>query len=410
MVDIGESPHRALMRILLVHNFYQQYGGEDDCALAEQALLRDRQETVIFYSRHNNEIKSYSPLGKGLFFPRTIYSRRTTEDLRRLVREHRPQVAYVHNVFPLISPSLYHALQSLGIPCVQVLHDFHLACVNGWFFTRGQICERCKFGNYLHAVRYRCLRGSYALSALYAATLGLHRAAGVWRKIPAYIAMTDFSRQKFVEAGLPEERIFLKPHFIDAGSVEPSYQGGDYVVFLGRLSPEKGIWTLIHGFERLRDMRLKIVGTGPLEQPIRAYVREKQIRNIELTGFQAAEKWSLLKGSLLSVFPSVWYETFGKTILEAYAAGKCVLGSNLGSVPYVIEDGKSGLLFEPGNVGDFVEKVRFLASRPGELERMGRYGRQLAETKYSPGENYGTLRRIFETVLAERTGNGLGGT
>jgi len=393
------------MRILLVHNFYQQYGGQDDCALAEQALLRDRQETVIFYSRHNNEIKSYSALGKGLFFPRTIYSRRTPEDLRRLVREHRPQVAYVHNVFPLISPSLYHTLKSLGIPCVHVLHDFRFLCVNGWFFTRGQICERCKFGNYLHAIRYRCLHDSYALSGLYAATLGLHRTAGLWRKIAAYITMTDFLKQKFVEAGLPEERIFLKPHFIDAGSIEPSYQGGDYVVFLGRLSAEKGIWTLIRGFERLRDIKLKIVGTGPLERPIRAYLREKQIRNIELTGFQTTEKWNLLKGSLFCVLPSVCYETFGKTILEAYAAGKCVLGSNLGSVPYVIEEGGSGLLCEPGNVDDFVEKVRFLACRPGDLERMGRHGRQLAETKYSPGENYSTLRRIFETVTGERTGN-----
>jgi len=397
------------MRILFVHDFYQQYGGEDEAALADKKLLEERQEKIVLYTRYNDEIKNYSVVEKALFFPRTIYSRKTVRDVRRLLQRERPELAYVHNVFPLISPSLYYALHSLRIPCIQVFHDYRFLCINGWFYTQGQICERCKWGNYLHGIRYKCMRNSRALSALYAVALGFNRASGALRKLN-FVATTAFSKQKLMEVGVPEERVFIKPHFIEANAVCPDYRTGDYVAFLGRVSAEKGVWTLVKAFERMREINLKIIGTGPLEGALRGYISERGMSNVQLVGFKTGtEKWDLLKGSMFSVFPSTSYETFGKAVVEAYAAGKCVIGSNLGGIPYVIEDGKSGLLSEPASVGDLVEKVRFLADRPAEIDRMGRYGRRLAETRYSPDENYRALRRIFESVLAERTGNGLGG-
>lgn len=393
------------MRILFVHNFYQQHGGEDASALAEKILLEQHGDEVLFYSRHNDEIKNYSIAQKALFFPRAVYSPRTSRELEQLVKQHQPQVAYVNNVFPLISPSLYHTLHVLGVPCIQVLHDFRFLCPNGWFYTHGQICERCKWGNYLNAFRLRCYKDSYTLSGLYGLTLGLHRLGGGMRKITAYVASTNFMKQKFVEVGIPALQIFIKPNFVDPNGVSPNYQQGDYAIFLGRLSSEKGVWTMVKAFERITEIRLKIVGAGSLEGPLRTYLSEKGLHNIELSGFSSGQdKWELLRNCLLSVVPSTCYETFGKTIVESYAAGKCVVGSNLGGIPYVIEDGKSGLVFQPGSEDDLVEKVRFLLARPAEIDRMGRYGRHLAETKYSSEENYRLTREIVGAVT-----DGLGG-
>jgi len=387
------------MKILLVHDFYQTLGGEDAVALAEKQLLEARVDRLHFYERRNVEINDYG-LGEKMAFPiHTVYSLRTKREVTDIAKQFQPDFAYVHNVFPLISPSLYHTLHSLKIPILQVLHDFRFFCPNGWFYTQGQICERCKHGNYINAVRYRCLRHSYALSALYSLSLGFNRMAGVLRKIDAIICLTEFSRQKLLEIGIPERKLHIKPNFIDA-SVTPASPGkGNYVLYLGRLSSEKGLWTLVRGFERLSGVKLKIMGTGPLEISLRKYVEERGIKNIELVGFkQGSEKWQVLRESLFVVVPSEWYETFCMAALEAFAAGKPVVASNLGSLPYVVEDGKSGILFEPGNVEDLIEKVNHLLANPSGIASMGLHARGLAEMKYSPDQSYQTLLNIASKV------------
>jgi glycosyltransferase involved in cell wall biosynthesis len=249
------------------------------------------------------------------------------------------------------------------------------------------------------AVHYRCYRNSYILSALYATALGIGRLGGILKKIDAYVCLTEFAKRKLLDVGIGEERIFVRPNFIDASQVVPSPGDGKYVLYLGRLSREKGLWTLVRAFERLRSVELKVAGTGPLESQLRAYVREKGLTNIEMLGFRVgSQKWELLSNSLLTIVPSECYEMFPMVTLEAYAAGKPVVGSNLGGLPYVIEDGKTGLLFEPGNVGDLISKIRYLLDRPAERQRMGECGRQLVETRYSPERSYRTLMSIFSQV------------
>jgi len=390
------------MKVLLIHDFYQQYGGEDAAALAERRLLEEHGNEVTSYTRHNDEIKGYNLQDKIKFFSETIYSLRTKRELSSLVRTSRPDVAYIHNVFPLISPSVYHTLHSLKVPSLQVVHDFRFLCPQGQFYTNGHICERCKQGNYLNAIRYRCHRDSYALSALYATSIGLSRLAGVLRKISGFICLTEFAKLKLLEAGVSEDKLFIKPNFIDATQVSPCPGDGNYLVYLGRLSREKGLWTLVRAFEVLKEPLLKIVGTGPLEAPLKAYVRERGITNIEFVGFKdGVEKWELLKGSLLAVFPSEWYETFGLVALEAYAAGKPVVASDIGGLPYIVRNGKSGMLFQPGSAADLAEKVRYLIERPAEIQAMGRYGRQLVESEYGPDRAYMTLMGIFGKVVRQ---------
>ena len=388
------------MRVLLVHSAYQQFGGEDSVVRAETELLKSHGDEVYPYSRHNDEIKDFGLVDKALFFPQSVYSWKTSDSLEDEVRRLRPDVAFIHNVYPLISPAAYHKLHQLGVPTLQVLHNFRPFCPNGFFYTQGQICEACKGGNYLNAVSKRCFKDSYTLSGLYAAALGLNRMGGMLDKISGFICLTEFFRIKMREAGVPESKLFVRPNFVVAPPLKAQEKPGqDYALFMGRLSAEKGCWTLIRAFEQLPLVKLKIVGTGPMEQELRDYVREKGIRNIEFLGFKSGdEKWQILRNCLCLVLPSEWYENFPVTVLEAYMASKPMVASRMGGLPYIVEEGKSGLLFEAGKPEELAKKVQYLVDHPDQAARMGASGRQLSETKYGPEQGYQNLMNIFAQV------------
>jgi glycosyltransferase involved in cell wall biosynthesis len=389
------------MKVLLVHGAYQQFGGEDSVVRAEKELLERHGDEVLLYSRHNDEIKQFSVVQKVNFFPQTVYSPKTTREIGDAVRSFRPDVAFVHNVYPLISPSAYHELHSLGVPAVQVLHNFRPFCPNGLFYTQGKVCEDCKGGNYLNAVRKRCYKDSYLLSGLYALTLGANRLAGMVNKITGFICLTEFFKIKMLEAGVPENKLFVRPNFVYAPSLSPAASDGKYAIYMGRLSPEKGCWTLIRAFEQLPHIPLKILGTGPLEQELQDYVRQKGIGNIQFLGFKSGEeKWQLLRNSLCLVVPSEWYENFPVTVLEAFMAAKPVIASRMGGLPYIVEDGQCGLLFEAGKVNELIQKIQYLVDDPASATRMGACGRRLSETKYGPEQGYSNLMAIFSQVQA----------
>jgi glycosyltransferase involved in cell wall biosynthesis len=390
------------MKVLLVHSAYQQFGGEDSVVRAETELLQSHGDEVVPYTRHNDETKNFNTVQKALFFPQSIYSWKTSSEIDDVVRRVKPDVAFVHNIYPLISPSAYYTLHDMGVPTVQVLHNFRPFCPNGLFYTQGRVCEACKGGNYLNAVRKRCFKDSYTLSGLYAMTLGLNRLAGMVDKISAFICLTEFFRIKMREVGVPESKLFVRPNFVRAPALPADEKTGNgYALFMGRLSPEKGCWTLIHAFEKLPTVQLKIVGTGPMEQELRTYIRDKNLQNIELLGFKSGdEKWGILRNSFCLILPSEWYENFPVTALEGFMASKPVIASRMGGLPYIVEEGKSGLLFESGDATQLAERVQYLADHPEEAERMGASGRRLTETKYGPEEGYSNLKNIFSQVQA----------
>lgn len=394
------------MRVLFIHDFYRNFGGEDAAALAEKWLLEKYNQTVVFYSRNNKEIADYGLTDRVRFPLEAIDSVRTRRDIAEIVRRERPDVAYVHNAFPLISSSIYRTLYDYGIPCVQFVHDFRFLCPNGLFHTNGAICERCKTGSFFNAVRHRCYRDSYAASFVAASVMSAARRNRVLDLVPLFVCPTVFSREKLIEGGLPPAKIRIKPHFVDASAIAPRFTPGDYVLYLGRLSPEKGVLGLVQALAGERDIRLKIAGAGPLEAELRGFLREKRLPHIELVGFKAgAEKWDILRNSSCVVLPSECYETFGLSALEAYASGKPVIASRLGALPFVVEDGKSGLLFEAGNHVELRGRIRNLLAHPFEAERMGRYGRMLVDTKYRPSESYRTLADIFASAVSFAAGD-----
>ena len=391
------------MKILLVHSFFQQFGGQDSVAVSEREMLQAHGHEVIPYFRRNDEIKSFGVAQKLAFVGDTVYSWRTAREVRALVAAARPDVAYIHNVYPLISPAIYHSLHALGIPIVQCVHDFRPLCANGLFYTQQKCCELCKHGNYLHGFVKRCYKDSYLFSGLYSLTLAINRSAKLMDKITAYVCLNHFYREKLLEAGVPVDKIYVRPNSIDAlavasnGSREPL----DYAIFLGRLSPEKGLWTLLKAFEKVAPIRLKIVGSGPLEAELTAHIRERKLENVEMVGFRSGEeKMRLLQGALFSIIPSEWHENFPVVSLESYAAAKPIVASRMGGLPSIVADGETGLLFTAGNADELADKVRYLFANPHEAQRMGALAAKLARTKYSRETSYLNLMEIFQNVMA----------
>ncbi len=387
------------MRILSVHNQFRQYSGSDIVASSDEQMLAQHGQ-IASYTRNSNEIESADRLQKMQLGLDTIYSRRTVREITDLVGRFRPDVAYVHNVFPLISPSVYHALYRLRVPSVAVIHDFRLWCPNSRFYVNNAPCQRCQMGNYWPAVSKRCVQGSVAYSAAFAASLYVNRKLDFTQKIGGYICLTEFAKNLLLQSGIPDEKIYLCPNHIDTSSFTPQYGGGKYVLYVGGLYRDKGVMTIAKAFAQLPHIPLKFMGVGEAEQELRDYIREKQLSNVELVGFKGGQdKLEYLRNSMFTICATHCYETFGLVVLEAFASGKPVVASAMGALPYIVHPNETGLLFESQNAGELAEKVRWLYERPDEIDRMGRTARALVERKYDSSLRYASLNSIFEQVI-----------
>ena len=387
------------MRILSVHNQFRQHAGSDIVASADEAMLAQHAE-VTTYTRNSNEIASAPQWQKALLAVDTIYSRRTERDITELVERVRPDIAYVHNVFPLISPSLYHVLHRLRVPSVHMIHDFRLWCPNSRFYINDQPCQRCQHGNYWPSVENRCVQGNAGYSALYGASLYVNRKLGFTGKIGGYICLTEFAKDLLLQSEVPEGSIYLFCCHIETRTLTPQYFGGRYVLYLGGLYRDKGVMTVVKAFQKLPHIPVKFVGAGDAEQEMRDYIQQHQLSNVEIVGFKGGEeKLEYLRNSMFTICASHCYETFGLVVLEAYASGKPVVASAMGALPYIVEHQKTGLLFESQNSDDLAEKVRWLHERPDEINHMGRNARALVERKYDNRLRYTALQNIFENVI-----------
>jgi glycosyltransferase involved in cell wall biosynthesis len=334
---------------------------------------------------------------------RSIWSGVSFRELRRLFQIHRPQIAHFHNTFPLISPAGYYAAREENIPVVQTLHNFRLLCPNALLFRDGSVCEDCVPKTIpWPGIVHKCYRNSLATTGAVAAVLGAHRAMGTWRRaVDVYIALTDFARRKLVEGGLPADKIAIKPNFVDPDPGLGSGSGG-YGLFVGRLSAEKGIDTLIEAWRNLSGhVPLKIAGDGPMAGVVQAAAAT--VPAFQWLGRLPSESiFPLMGEAAFLVLPSQCYETFGRVIIEAYAKGTPVLCSKLGAMAELVDDGHTGLHFEPGDPVDLAEKVRRLLANPLELMRMRRAARWKFTQKFNIEANYKALMAIYEQAQKSR--------
>jgi glycosyltransferase involved in cell wall biosynthesis len=388
------------MNILVAHNFYKQPGGEDQCMAAEVAMLKAHGHEVTQYCLRNDSIDAMSSLDVAT---RTVWSGPAFHELRHLFRTLRPQIVHFHNTFPLISPAAYYAARAEKVRIVQTLHNFRLCCANALLFRDGKVCEDC-LGKPVAwpGIVHKCYHDSRNAGAVIATMQTVHRILGTWRKVvDVYVALSESSRRKLIEGGLPADKIVVKSNFAypDPG---PGAGKGRYAMFVGRLASEKGLETLLAAWQQLGgSLPLKIVGNGPMAAAVQeAAAQDATIQ--WLGNLPLDEVYALVGEASVLVLPSQCYENFPRVIIEAFAKGTPVIASNLGAMAEIVDDGRTGLHFKAGDPVDLAEKVRSILADPLKLMRMRRAARQDFDQYFTADVNHKTLMAIYETALGDR--------
>ncbi len=390
------------MTVLMVHNYYHTRvpSGENASFEAEAELLRARGHRVITYTRSNDEIFQYRLHQKATASFGTVWSFRTSRELRRTIIENRPDIAHFQNTFPLISPSALWTCRDASVPIVQSLRNFRLLCPDASLFHGGRVCESCSASLCsLPGVLRGCYHNSRIHTGIIAASRAFHRISRTWDKaVDIFIANSRFARDKYIAAGIPGDKILIKPNFVDP---DPgmSRAAGEYAFFAGRLSAEKGVDTLMHAWRELPGIPLKIAGAGPLEGELVGTLKAPGFRNVEFLGKRpVADVLAMVAGARLVLIPSKLYETFGRIAVEAFACGTPVLASRLGALADVVQHGRTGLHFDPGDAAGLAGCVRSLWENPHLLAEMRHHARQEYLAKYTAEANYQRLIHIYETA------------
>jgi glycosyltransferase involved in cell wall biosynthesis len=388
------------IKVLQAHNYYLQFGGEDTVFESDVALLRDHGHEVVTYIEKNERIRMIRPASLAV---QTIYSRDSYRRILEAIIHEKPDIVHFHNTFPLISPAAYYACRRAGVPMIQSLHNPRLICPAASFFRDGKNCVECmgKTPPY-PGIYYGCYHHSRTQTGVVAAMLTIHRLSQTWKIVDKYIVASNFYQDLFIRAGLPADKIIYKPHFVvPAVPFIASRSARKYVLFIGRLDPEKGIRVLLEAWKKV-DIPLKIRGSGQLENEVRQFIDRNHSGNIELVGRLSKEDLGhLIDHARFLIWPTVgFYETFGYVAVESFALGVPVIGSRVGVNAEMIRDGETGLHFTAGDPDDLANKVRWAWEHPQEMAEMGRNARQEYEDKYTAERNYQMLLKIYENAIA----------
>jgi glycosyltransferase involved in cell wall biosynthesis len=383
------------MRVLIVHNYYQQAGGEDSVVANERTMLESYGHKTHLWSVSNDVIAG--TWSKITAAARTPYSRPARDAAARLIAEFKPTVVHVHNFFPLLSPSIYDACRAAGVAVVQTLHNYRTICAGALLTRDGRPCEDCIGGSPYQAVLHGCYRGSRIGSMAVARMVNIHRSSGTWtHKVDRFIALTPFAKSKFVAAGFPADRVAVKPNFAEDRPAA-GCAGRKGALFVGRLSLEKGVDTLLRAWNSLGTVPLRIVGDGPLRELV-----EKATAPSVLLGWKKpVEVAAEMAQAAFLVLPSNWPENFPMTIVEAYCQSLPIIASRVGALPDIIEDGATGLLFSAGDINDLVTKVNWAHRHPEAMRIMGSNARRVYEEKYLPSINVVQLIKIYEAAIEQ---------
>ncbi|MBN4046592.1 glycosyltransferase [bacterium AH-315-P15] len=385
------------MRILIAHNFYQQAGGEDAVYHAECEMLERAGHEVVRYELRNDSIQGLGGrISSALDAP---FSRAQYRQLTRLMTGIRPDIVHTHNFFPLLTPAIFQASSDLGIPSVLTLHNYRLTCAGAQLYRNGKPCELCLNASAYHGALHRCYRGSVVGSFGVARMIETHRRRRTWQSsVTRFIALTPFARGKFIEAGLPAGKLVVKPNFvIDPGAPElPPAQSREEFVFLGRLSEEKGLHTLLRAW-RGSDQTLRIIGDGPERAALEAIAP----RNVTFTGTLPADTVrAALAGARALLVPSRWYEGFPMVIVEAFAAGVPVIASRIGSLTDLILPGQNGELVDVGDIEQWQAIVQRFSENTALATACAQGARKTFVDLYSEKQNLKQLEDIYESAIS----------
>lgn len=380
------------MKILQVHNYYQQTGGEDTVVAQEKALLESNGHQVTTYYKHNDVINSIKGVQKIELLKETTWSKKTYKEVDAILKNEKVDICHVHNTLPIISPSIYYACNNNNVAVVQTLHNYRLICTNGLLMRDGRICEDCLGRSAYGAISKKCYRNSAIQTYAVARMLQKNKRMGTWsKKVDAYLCLTEMAKQKFIEHGLPKEKLIVKPNFVNI-QLSPKENKEDYLLFAGRLTASKGVGLIISLSEKI-NYPIKVVGSGEL------YDQLKERGNIELLGKKPhQETLELIRSAKALLFPSMWYEGMPMTIIEAFALKTPVIASDLGAMSSMIQHQKTGLLFDPSSINSLLEKVNYCLNQNIAMRSIANNAFMKYETEYSSNANYRMLKEIYSTL------------
>jgi glycosyltransferase involved in cell wall biosynthesis len=402
------------MKLIFANNYYYIRGGAERVFFDEMEILKSHNHEAIPFSRHyeKNLLSNYSK-----YFPssfkyenvgflekisatfKLIYSIEAKQNFSGLLTCFKPDLIHAHNIYGRLTSSIVDSAKIKGIPVVMTLHDYKLICPSYLMLFNRKVCERCKGRKFYNCILTKCHKDSLAASLVYTIETYFNYYFKKYEWIKYFICPSKFSFKKHLEAGISEKKLVHIPNFINVKNLEPDYELGGYILFVGRLSQEKGVLTLIKAVKGL-DIELKIVGDGPIREEYENYIRNESITNVTFEGYRVGEKLkNLYKNAAFVVFPSECYEVFGLIAVEAFAHGKPVIGSNIGAIPEIIINEKTGLLFEPGNYNELREKIKSLLTNTALITQMSKDARKMVEKEYNTELHYKRLMEVYGKAI-----------
>lgn len=412
------------MRILLVNYRYFISGGPEKYMFNIKKILEENGHEVIPFSVHSNknvdtEYSKYfvEPIGSrdDTYFEdskktprviwqmltRSIYSLEVKKAIQKEIKEVRPDLVYIIHFVNKLSPSVITGAKQMGVPVVLRLSDYFLLCPRFDFLSQRKICEECLTKGYGSCIKKRCVKNSLFASCIRVLSMKIHGIINVYKDVDAFITPSRFLKKKLSENGFDENRIHCIPTFTTSKTKADDVTIGDYGLYFGRITEEKGVDTVVRAYELLPDHRVKIMGDDTTEEALRLkqYVKEHKLINIEFLGFKGGEELEkIIKEARFTLIPSIWYDNLPNTALESFQYFKPVIASNIGSLPELVTDGFNGCLFKPGSAEELAEKIR-LFDDDKNVKIMGENSRSQLKEHFSQKAHYDKLMGVFESVI-----------
>ncbi|MBX9790327.1 MAG: glycosyltransferase family 4 protein [Pirellulales bacterium] len=402
------------LRILNASQNYFIRGGSDRYFFTLTELLERHGHTVIPFSSRQprNEPTAwqrYFPPGVSFDAPgprdlaRFVYSRAAADALTRLLADHPVDVAHLHIYYGQLTGSILPVLRAAGVPIVQTVHDFKVVCPVYSLLSHGEICEACRGHQFWRATVKRCNRGSLKRSLLSTVESYVTRALGAVDAVDRFIAVSDFQRDKLIELGVPADKLTTIRNFADTTGVEPVREPGEYLLYFGRIERLKGVIALVEAAARAREVPLLLVGRGEAEAEVRDLIIAHGLTNVQLLGFkQGAELKRLIRGAIATLIPSEGYDNCPLAVLESYTHAKPVLGTRMGGIPELIDNGRDGFLVSPGDIEALGERLAWFNAHRREAVELGLAGRDKIERRFNPEVHYEQVRDVYRQVRADQ--------